>query len=144
MANDYPTMPGDPPAGPPPAAPEIPFSNPRRWARFEDWPNGRFLTTCAFKIEYAGLRGERVVRTTLDKNGRPCKPKYTTYATKYAIVDGDDGRTYLLAYSTQYGASVTVKSADMQHNAPGPLGKSYVPDDDPLFAPLFDLIKSAT
>ena len=112
------------------------FTNPRTRAVFTDWPNGRHRTECVFAVESHPKRGERVSRVTRDKHGRPCSPKYTTYAEKWAIVDGEDGRTYLLAGGT-YG--VTVKSSDMQHDAVLPDG-SYFAGDHPRFPELRALI----
>lgn len=81
------------------------FSNPRRLAMFEDWPiGGANRGKCVFKVEVTA-RGERVLKTTTNKHGRWCKPKATTYSTKCAIVDGDDGRTYILHLS-DYGIHV--------------------------------------
>ncbi len=72
------------------------FSNPRRIAEFTDWPiGGSARGNCRFSVE-SNNKGERVSRTTTDKNGRWCKPKYTTYGQKYVIVDGDDGKTYVM------------------------------------------------
>jgi len=116
------------------------FTNPRTRAVFTDWPSGRFRTTCTFAVESHPKRGERVSRVTLDKNGRPCSPKHTTYAGKWAIVDGEDGRTYLLAHGL-YG--VTVKSSDMQLDAVLPDG-SYFGDGHPRLPELLALIDART
>ncbi len=73
------------------------YSNPRTEAIFTDWPFGRSLRCqCTFKVE-STPRGERVSRTTIDpRNGRVSAPKRTTYGRRMRIVDGDDGRTYIL------------------------------------------------
>lgn len=88
------------------------FSNPRHEATIEDWPiGGNKRGTCVFRVESDPKKGQRVSRVTTGK------PKYTTYAKQWRIVDGDDARTYLIAWNPNYG-SVTVMSSDMQHNAP--------------------------
>ncbi len=92
------------------------FSNPRREASFDDWPSGRARVRCRFWIESDPKKGERVCRQTEDKHGRPCKPKKTTYAPRFAIVDGDDGRTYTLEFGKYGGGSVRVGSSDLVHD----------------------------
>ena len=89
--------------------------NPRREAVFNDWPSGRVRVNCRFWIESDPKRGERVYRQTEDKNGRPCKPKQKTYCTRACIVDGDDGRTYLLEQSGNFGF-ITIASHDMKYD----------------------------
>jgi protein involved in polysaccharide export with SLBB domain len=66
------------------------YSNPRMQATIEDWPSGKRRVTAAFVIESDPRRGERAVRTTTGA------PKKLTYAKKVRIVDGDDGRVYIL------------------------------------------------
>ena len=90
------------------------YSNPRRQATIEGWPYGKYRTTATFAIETHPTRGERAVRVTIDpKTGRPTKPKTLTYARQVRIVDGDDGRTYLLERS-RYSGSLSVMRGDMQ------------------------------
>ena len=103
----------------------IQFSNPRKSAEFPDWPLGSNVRgTAKFEVEYA-KKGQRVSRVTQNKTKTGWNaPKLTTYADKVVIVDGDDGKTYLLALSTQYGMVIKIDSADMQHN----LGTVY-PDE---------------
>lgn len=113
------------------------FSNPRTRAVFEDWPSGRFMTKCGFLVHTDPKKGERVSRITHDKNGKPCKPKFTTYATEWAIVDGENGKTYLLARGPH---GITVMSADMQHNAPrNEVGEYYYAAGDARLPELLDL-----
>ncbi len=89
------------------------FSNPRRKATFTDWPlSFTKRGECTFEVHNMGKKGERVSRTTTGK------PKFTTYASKAAIVDGSNGKTYLLLYSNNYGESIRIASSDMQHDAP--------------------------
>lgn len=99
---------------------ELPtLSNPRTEAHFDDWPSGRYRTECRFYVESNPKRGQRVCRVTKHpKTGRWCKPKKTTYAWRFLICDGDDGKTYLVSYnppSHGYGESVAVWLHDCQH-----------------------------
>ncbi len=88
------------------------FSNPRRKATFTDWPlSFSKRGECTFEVHSTVKKGERVSRTTTGK------PKFTTYASKAAMVDGSNGKTYLLLYSDTYGAAVRIASSDMQHDA---------------------------
>ncbi|HEV2098526.1 MAG TPA: hypothetical protein VGR45_06315 [Stellaceae bacterium] len=85
------------------------YSNPRMSAVIEDWPIGRKTCAATFQIEQNGQRGERAVRTTIGK------PKKLTYATKARIVDGDDGRTYIVELA--YHGGITVMKGTMDHVA---------------------------
>jgi hypothetical protein len=83
------------------------YSNPRKHATIENWPNGRQQrVTAVFTIEIDPKRGERAVRTTTGA------PKKLTFAKKMCIVDGDDGRTYIAAL-TGWG-HITIKRGDMK------------------------------
>ena len=53
------------------------------------------------------LDGERAVRVTTGA------PKALTYARRVRIVDGDDGKTYILELSGGYGM-ISVMKADMK------------------------------
>jgi hypothetical protein len=88
----------------------ITFSNPRQFARIEDWPyGGNKRGPCVFQVESHPKRGQRVSRTTTGK------PKYTTYADQGAcIVDGSNGKTYILLAGR---GSVSIFQSDMQHIA---------------------------
>lgn len=66
------------------------YSSPRLLAEFNDWPIG------------GSLRGTRVSRTTQNKHGEWCKPKFHVYGDGTAIVDGDDGKTYILQHSKNF------------------------------------------
>ena len=90
------------------------YSNPRMEEVFTDWPSGRHRTTAIFAIERDPKRGERGTRRTLHpETGRASAPKLLTYGDKARIVDGDDGRTYILVLSTSYG-HITVFQSNMQ------------------------------
>lgn len=72
------------------------YSNPRTTATIHDWPMGSGKRgTAVFQIE-RGTKGERATRITTGK------PKKLTFAEKMLIVDGSDGRTYIVE-ETQYG-----------------------------------------
>ncbi len=76
----------------------IKLSNPRTTAVIEDWPFGSKRVTATFECE-TNKRGTRVNRVTTGK------PKRTTYFAKAVIVDGDDGKTYILS-ATGHGQIV--------------------------------------
>lgn len=87
------------------------YSNPRMNATIEDWPYGQYRTTAKFSIETNGNK-QRAVRITTDpKTGRETAPKKLTYAQKARIVDGDDGRTYILEWS---GFHISIMKGDMK------------------------------
>lgn len=70
---------------------ELPFSNPRTVAVIEDYPiGGRARGRCTFKVEHNPTHGYRVSRVTTGK------PKMSTYAGRTVIVDGSNGKTYIL------------------------------------------------
>lgn len=91
---------------------ELEFSNPRLKAEFSDWPSGRDRVKCEFFVEDNGKKGVRVGRRT-QKNGVWCKTKYDTYCKKAVIVDGNDGKTYLLILTNIN--SITVAYSDFMH-----------------------------
>jgi hypothetical protein len=82
------------------------YSNPRMTATVENWPSGGARVTAYFAIEVDSKRGERAVRETTGK------PKKLTFARKMRIVDGDDGKTYLMAYTLSH---ITVWRGDMKY-----------------------------
>lgn len=105
------------------------YSNPRMRAVIENWPMGRDKrATATFEIERSN-RGERAVRTTTGK------PKALTYALMSRIVDGDDGRTYILRF---VGSHISVMRGDMQFSH-----ESIFPDD-PRYADLMILLQRPT
>lgn len=90
------------------------YSNPRQTAVIENWPYGSMRTTATFTIESDPKRGERAVRVTIDpKTGRPTAPKKLTFAKRMRIVDGDDGRTYILEDT---GSHLTIMRGDMKYD----------------------------
>lgn len=114
------------------------FSNPRLVAEFSDWPlGGNKRGPCKFEVE-KNNKGCRILRTT---TGRA---KASTYSTLCAIVDGDDGKTYLLHYNGKHGNSVSIFQSDNQHNAHfGQSGDHYHPDTSPHYDTLKSLIDEA-
>jgi hypothetical protein len=83
------------------------YSNPRVRAVIENWPiGGSKRGTATFAIEYRKGKGERATRTTTGA------AKVLTYARQSRIVDGNDGRTYILNL-TEYG-HISVMCGDMQ------------------------------
>lgn len=115
---------------------QIKFNNPRLNAEFSDWPiGGQSRGQCKFTVETHIKRGQRVSRTTTDKFGRWHKPKYSVYGIQTIIVDGSDGRTYILQ-RTIYN-SITV----MRHDFMSPERNSVIPTD-PDYAEIATLFNS--
>ena len=115
----------------------ITFSNPRLVATFDDWPSGSKRVQCTFTMEYNAKRGYRFSRVTTGK------PKVTTYSGKGAIVDGSDGRTYLIQQGT-YNPAVIIWSSDFMCPDPKKIGREhYIPENDPYFRELVNLIAQA-
>jgi len=77
------------------------YLNPRRRAIIENWPSGSNRVTAEFFVE-ATKRGERINRITAGK------PKSTTYYKKMFIVDGDDGKTYLVGLCNEMDCIVVI------------------------------------
>lgn len=91
------------------------YTNPRKFAQFNDWPSGNKRVHCTFEVEL-GAKGQRVRRIT-DKpgcTGVKCAPKLTTFAKKVLLVDGEDGRIYIMEF-TGHGF-FSVMSSDMKHS----------------------------
>ena len=62
----------------------------------EDWPFGRQTCKAQFTVE-GKLGKERVARVTENKARTGWnKPKRTTYSYQARIVQGDDGKTYII------------------------------------------------
>jgi len=109
------------------------YSNPRMEARIENWPLGGSKRGVAmFCVESDPKRGERAVRTTRDPaSGKFSAPKKLTYANRVRIVDGDDGKTYIIAH-TPHGF-IVVMQGGMQYQA------ETIHDRDPRFAEVMAL-----
>lgn len=100
----------------------ITFTNPRHLAEFDDWPSGRDRVKCKFYIEHDAKRGWRVCRQTTDKHGKWCKPKTKTFSGMACIVDGSNGKTYILQLAQAYGF-VTVSRHDFMDADPKELDR---------------------
>ncbi len=83
------------------------YSNPTLKLVIDDYPlGGSKRGPCTFEVQKSD-KGERVSRLTFGK------PKFTTYADRYAIVAGEDGRTYILADVRHYG-HITIYRSDFK------------------------------
>lgn len=99
-----------------PETTEITFSNPRLSATIENWPFGSKRTTARFEVSPRTKRGVRIGRQTRNKTDTGWnKPKLTVYAHQACIVDGSDGKTYLLMRSKNF-PMVTVEQGTMNYN----------------------------
>jgi hypothetical protein len=119
----------------------IRFSNPRLRAEFSGWPNGRRGgCLCVFEVERHPVRGWRFVRTTTGK------PKLGTYGGPACIVDGSDGKPYLLHHAGEGSPFLSIYRGDMKL-ASKETGVEYGtvwPDHQPeFFAQLAALIEAA-
>lgn len=75
------------------------LSDPRKEAEVRDWPSGKRRVTALFRVEVSENWGERVSRITTKLDSVPesyGKPRRTAYHKKIRIVNGNDGRIYLL------------------------------------------------
>lgn len=91
------------------------YSNPRMQATIDNWPTGSYTTTAIFSIETHPTRGQRAVRVTHHPiTGKPAAPKKLSFARQARIVDGDDGRTYILEMSI-YSGLLYVMRGDMKY-----------------------------
>jgi hypothetical protein len=116
----------------------VTFSNPRLRAELADYPIGAGKRgLCVFEVKFVPKKGYKFFRTTTGK------PKSDiAYGGKAAIVDGDNGRTYLLQRGT-YGG-ITIYRSDMKCAETEVLGfDHYVTDREDVFATLNALIEAA-
>lgn len=105
----------------------IVLSNPRMREHLSDWPiGGSNRGECRFEVEHDSKRGFRVRRSTTNRHGVWCKPKYTTYASAMVIVDGEDDQVYLLREVSQYGFVEILRSDFKVEEV---VHKSSSPDD---------------
>ena len=118
----------------------VTFTNPRLQATFEDWPLGNRRGRCVFAVESKAGKGFRFTRTTTGK------PKAHTYGGQAAIVDGSDGRTYLLQFAGLYDF-IKVSRSDFMDADPKVVGdtvsSSAVFEQHERFIELKALIKQA-
>jgi hypothetical protein len=93
------------------------------------WPTwGSKRVEARFYVERHATRGDRAVRVTTGA------PKKLTYAWAVRIVDGDDGKTYILEYSAPY-RHVTVMQSNMKYQ------HEVIHDSNPRYEALLDLLK---
>lgn len=88
-------------------------SNPRKEGKIEDYPLGGFRGTAVFTHEVHPTRGERISRVTPKRNGGFGKPKRSIYADVIRLVDGSDGKTHLLSFSSGF---IQVRSCNMKQD----------------------------
>jgi hypothetical protein len=114
------------------------YSNPRMEAVIDGWPIGRTRTTAHFAIEVVPGQGERGTRYTIDpKTGKPSATKKLTYARKARIVNGDDGKTYIIELTSIYG-HIVIMQGGMQYQAEDAIFQS-----NPRYADLLKLFDNA-
>ncbi len=87
-------------------------SNPRKEETIPDWPLGSGKTGDAIFTHEKNSRGERIGRSTPFK-GRMSKPKYSTYCDVIRLVDGSDGKTHLMSFSSGF---IQIASCNMKHS----------------------------
>lgn len=119
----------------------VTFTNPRLYAEILDYPiGGGKRGKCVFTVHNDPKKGYRVLRTTTGK------AKLDTYATKVAIVDGNDGRTYILKFDSR-GGSVSVFRHDFMCADSKAIGEdargSYVYPGDARYVELLGLVDDA-
>jgi hypothetical protein len=116
----------------------ITFSNPRLHAEFTDWPlGGAKRGLCVFHIEHNPKRGYRFTRVTTGK------PKTCTYGREGAIVDGSDGKTYLIQRAGSFNF-ISIYRHDFMSASFGTNGDhSIFPENTELFAIMDNLIIQA-
>lgn len=91
------------------------YSNPCMHAEIPNWPMGGSKRGVAtFSIETRAGKGQRAVRIT-ECNGKLSAPKVRTFAKQARIVDGSDGKTYVVELSS-YGF-ISVMRSDMKLSA---------------------------
>lgn len=116
--------------------PKLTFSNPRLAASFSDWPmGGSRRGNCKFAVEHNPKRGYRISRTTAGHN-----PKITTFGGKVAIVDGSDGKTYIVQHAGQFEFINVWRSDFMSEGAQFPKNSDA---SLPTFEELSSLIEQA-
>lgn len=90
-----------------------PFSNPRHSVVAPNWPAGTKrgevqYATATFQVEFKPSKGYRVIKTVVGK------PKVSTFGGRVAIVDGCDGKTYIIQKS-QFSEAIYIYRHDFKH-----------------------------
>jgi hypothetical protein len=91
------------------------YSNPRLEAVIKDWPSGSIRVNAIFRIETHPTRGQRATRVTEDPRRGTIGHKVLTFTRQSRIVDGDDGKTYILNLSG-FGY-ISIMRGDMKFSA---------------------------
>jgi hypothetical protein len=114
------------------------FSNPRQVAVFMDWPLGNNKQgKCVFQVE-TNKKGSRASRTIIGK------PKYTKYSRKCTIVDGSNGRPYILQLSHHINSINIIRSDFMTPTAEELDGlPTFISENSTIYDDLLDLIQQA-
>lgn len=119
----------------------ITLSNPRIKAEFTDWPlGGGKRGNCVFEVEHNPKKGYRVSRQTFGK------PKCNTYGGKAVIVDGSNGKTYILQRSLMW-ENITISRSDFMNATGTELGidgnsAASVSKGNPAYDELLAIINS--
>lgn len=109
------------------------YSNPRLEAIITNWPSGSMRTTATFRVETQPGRGQRGTRFTINpKTGRPSATKVMTYSHRVRIVDGDDGKIYLIEHTPAY-RHISVMQGNVQ------FCEETIYSDDPRYAEVMKL-----
>lgn len=104
------------------------YSNPRLYATIENWPaSAKQRVTAVFKVEATPGKGERMTRTTTGATKR------LIYATRVRLVDGSDGRTYVIALHPSGMISVMRVDMKYQHEV-------LFPDKYPRYSDVYKLL----
>lgn len=104
----------------------ITFSNPRLDTTIEDYPTGLGKRgPCRFWFESKAKKGHRICRQTTGK------VKTATFGDKGCIVDGSDGRTYILQFAGQFDFINVMRSDFMRagDEVTGKIGGGIFPED---------------
>lgn len=109
------------------------YSNPCVTKVIDTWPFGSHKTKAIFGVERKHGKGQRIIRVLIDpKTGKECTPKKLTYAVRACIVDGDDGRTYLLNQTIYKSISVMKGDMQVQHE--------HITNEDPRYPTLLAML----
>jgi len=82
------------------------LSNFRKEETIQDWPIGGNRRGPAVFTHESNKRGQRLLRTTTGK------PKPSTYYERVCLVDGSDGKTHYIGWSSGF---LSVMSCNMEH-----------------------------
>lgn len=116
----------------------INLSNPRLSATIENWPMGfRKTATCKFETEHKNGMS-RIVKTTTGK------PKCFTYHKQVCLVDGDNGKIYIL-WRSEYSPAIGIWTHDAKTPTREEFENHYVSavENNELFMQLNSLLNQA-